>query len=406
MIASALFGLTLLVGACGLFILPAWRRGRHPVSRVTRDTLNTRFYHHRLDELAHDEAEGVVDHRNEHILELRQALLSDVPPAAVPAARPLSLWLLTPGIIVLLAVTAGLYLLTGGAAKQLAWQQTVSEMPALRMRIMDAKAPQLSADELARFAIGLRAGLLTQPENKTDWLILGRIGAVMNDVATATGAFERAWQFDPDDAAVTMEYAQVLIRSNDAGDNQQGIQLLRRLVATRPGNLQAMSLLAYGEYTAENYPRAIALWQQVLDRLPTQDSHAVDIRQALLRARQLSGQKMTRLNLQVSLLPGIEYHLPRPGRILVSVTDGMSSTPVAVKSLPLSRFPLSLSLDDSDAMLPERLLSAQKQVKVRVRISSDGRAEPEAGEWYGESALQDFNDGDRIQVQLDRQVSQ
>ncbi|WP_424141175.1 c-type cytochrome biogenesis protein CcmI/CycH [Sodalis glossinidius] len=49
--------------------------------------------------------------------------------------------------------------------------------------------------------------------------------------------------------------------------------------------------------------------------------------------------------------------------MFISVSDGQSPIPVAVKPLPLIRFPLSLSLDDSNAMIPERLLSAQQREK-------------------------------------------
>ncbi len=71
--------------------------------------------------------------------------------------------------------------------------------------------------------------------------------------------------------------------------------------------------------------------------------------------------------------------MPAQGTLVISVTDGVSSVPVAVKQLPLSRFPLSFSLDDSNAMMPERLLSAQHQVQVRVRLSQDGLATPQPG---------------------------
>lgn len=86
------------------------------------------------------------------------------------------------------------------------------------------------------------------------------------------------------------------------------------------------------------------------------------------------------------------------------MTDGANPVPVAVKQLPLSRFPLSFSLDDSNAMMPERLLSAQHQVKVRVRISHDGLATPQAGDWFGESELQNFSGKGQVSVQIDKQV--
>ncbi len=89
---------------------------------------------------------------------------------------------------------------------------------------------------------------------------------------------------------------------------------------------------------------------------------------------------------------------------MIAILDGTSPVPVAVKQLPLGAFPLTIALDDSNAMMPERLLSSLKQIKVRVRISPNGSIETQSGEWYGESELQDFNGNSQVSVQIDRQI--
>lgn len=403
MIALAIIFIVLLLSAAALFVLPALRHPQHS-DEPSRDQLNTLFFERRLDELADEEAQGTVSEREVHIEELQQNLLADVPvPTPVDARRMKSVVLL-PGVVLLLVVTLGFYAWTGGAGQWLGWQRTVDEMPALRARIMDPHARQLAPDELANFAIGLRASLQNQPENLQDWLILGRLGVVLNDAPMATQAFERAYQLAPKDPAVKMDYAEVLARSNDPGDNQAGNQLLTAIVKQQPDNVQALNLLAWSDYQLNNYPQAIALWQHLLSLLPAGDAHADDIRRAIDQAKGQSGQDAARLHVSVTLAPGVTARLPAEGTLYISVTDGKSPVPVAVKPLPLSRFPLSLTLDDSNAMMPERLLSSQQQVKVRVRLSRDGSAQPEAGDWFGESALQDFNGNGQVAVQIDRQL--
>jgi hypothetical protein len=54
--------------------------------------------------------------------------------------------------------------------------------------------------------------------------------------------------------------------------------------------------------------------------------------------------------------------------------------------------------------MPERLLSAQQQVKVRVRIAKDGSAEAKRGDWFGESPMLNVNGIGQIVVRIDRQI--
>ncbi|MBF3299457.1 hypothetical protein ISU73_17155, partial [Leptospira borgpetersenii serovar Ballum] len=73
------------------------------------------------------------------------------------------------------------------------------------------------------------------------------------------------------------------------------------------------------------------------------------------------------------------------------VTDGASNVPVLVKKLPLGHFPLTITLDDADAMLPERGLEHGTQGIVKVHISRDGNATVQPGDWTGERRFTTLN---------------
>ncbi len=402
MIMFGILFIVLLALACMLLVLPARRHGRY--AAVTRDDLNTEFYQRRLEELSQDEAQGLVDERPLHIEELQQNLLADIPRVQPVVQRPITLWMLTPGVVVLVVITLGLCAWTGAVPQVWRWQRTVDEMPALKARIMAPNARQLSPDELARFAIGLRASLNSRPDNIQNWLILGRIGVVLDDAAMATQAFERAHRLAPDDRVIAQDYAEVLIRSADASDNQEGVRLLQTQVKQQPDDLTALNLLAIGQYQQNNFGEAVALWRHILSLLPANDARVDAIRRGIAQAEAQSGQQTVKLNVSVTLSPDAAKHLPVSGTVFISVTDGESPVPVAVKSLPLSRFPLSLSLDDSNAMVPARLLSVQQRLKVRVRIAKDGSAEAKSGDWFGESPLLNVNGIGRIAVLIDQQM--
>ncbi|CAI0953864.1 Cytochrome c-type biogenesis protein CcmH precursor [Serratia grimesii] len=395
--------IVLLVGAAALLVVPAMRHSGKSTA-ASRDALNKAFYQDRLHELEQDEEQGVVAERPELVKELQQNLLNDIPGQQEAQTKPINRWALVPGVALLVVVTLGFYLKTGGLAQVLDWQQVEAQMPELRARVANERAQPLSMEEIARLGLGLRTALQQDDRNINDWMMLGRVGMALNNATTATQAFAHAYQLDPNSLEVRLGYAEVLTRSNDPEDNKQATQMLRKMIAEDHTNLRVLSLLAFNSFEQGDFKQAIGAWQVMLKLLPANDQRAEVIKRSIEQAKTQAGGETVKLAVNVTLSPQATNALPQQGTLVISVTDGTNPVPVAVKQLPLSRFPLSFSLDDSNAMMPERLLSAQHQVKVRVRISQDGLATPQAGDWFGESALQNFSGKEQIDVQINKQV--
>ncbi|MDE8556941.1 c-type cytochrome biogenesis protein CcmI [Pantoea vagans] len=390
----------LLLVACTLFLAAGWRQRQ--ASAGDRDRLNQRFYHQRIDELAQDEAQGVVAERPLMERELQQTLLADIPPAQTLQSHSSRRLILLPGLIMLAAVSLGTYLKTGGLAQFTGWMQVQQAYPELRARLMDPGAKPLSMEELARLQLGLRTALQTEPDNLADWTMLGRLSMVLNNAEMASQAFEHALQLSPNDLALKQDYAEVLTRSSDPQDNRQALLLLQSLLKADPQNLRTLSLLAYNAYGQQHYDQAIDAWQTLLGLLPAGDSRHAMIARSIEKARSDAGQQSRQLALTVTLNPEAEKMLPQDGVLYISVSDGDS--PVPVKRMPLSHFPLSLTLDDSNAMMPDRLLSAQHKVEVRVRISRDGSANPQPGDWLGLSAVMPWDGHQTLAVEINKQL--
>ncbi|MEE4407520.1 MULTISPECIES: c-type cytochrome biogenesis protein CcmI [unclassified Serratia (in: enterobacteria)] len=395
--------IVLLAGAAALLVVPAMRQGKQGAA-TSRDALNKAFYQDRLNELEQDEAQGVVAERPELVKELQQNLLNDIPGQQDVQTKPINRWMLVPGVLLLVVVTLGFYLKTGGLAQVMDWQQVQAQMPELRARVANERAQPLSMEEIARLGLGLRTALQQDDRNINDWMMLGRVGMALNNATTATQAFAHAYQLDPNNLEVRLGYAEVLTRSNDPEDNKQATQMLRKMIAEDHTNLRVLSLLAFNAFEQGDFKQAIGAWQVMLKLLPANDQRTEVLKRSIAQAKSQAGEETVKLNVNVTLSPEATNALPQQGTLVISVTDGANPVPVAVKQLPLSRFPLSFSLDDSNAMMPERLLSAQHQVKVRVRISHDGLATPQAGDWFGESELQNFSGKGQVSVQINKQV--
>lgn len=395
--------IVLLAGAAALLVVPAMRQSKQGAA-TSRDALNKALYQDRLYELDQDEAQGVVAERPELVKELQQNLLNDIPGQLDEQTKPITRWALVPGVLLLVVVTLGFYLKTGGLAQVMDWQQVQDQMPELRARVANERAQPLSMEEIARLGLGLRTALQQDDRNINDWMMLGRVGMALNNATTATQAFAHAYQLDPNNLEVRLGYAEVLTRSNDPEDNKQATQMLRKMIADDHTNLRVLSLLAFNAFEQGDFKQAIGAWQVMLKLLPANDQRTEVLKRSIAQAKSQAGEETVKLNVNVTLSPEATNALPQQGTLVISVTDGANPVPVAVKQLPLSRFPLSFSLDDSNAMMPERLLSALHQVKVRVRISHDGLATPQAGDWFGESELQNFSGKEQVSVQINKQV--
>lgn len=181
--------------------------------------------------------------------------------------------------------------------------------------------------------------------------------------------------------------------------------MLNELAKADDNNLQILDLMALNAWQQQQFAVAIASWQKMLRLLPTGDARIPLIESSIEQAKSASGQQKSQLGLRITLSAVAEKMLPQGRLLYISVSDGNSPVPVAVKKFPLSHFPLSLTLDDSNAMLPQRLLSAQHQIQVRVRISRDGGADSQPGDWFGLSAVTPFNGQQQLTVDINQQVT-
>ena len=99
------------------------------------------------------------------------------------------------------------------------------------------------------------------------------------------------------------------------------------------------------------------------------------------------------LQVQVQLDPALDT--PPPGRALFVYARAPQGPPMplAVQRISNPRFPLTVQLDDSMAMLEGRTLSAAQDIELVARLSASGQAMPGSGDWQGLLRLRDFDLG-------------
>ncbi|EHA5522722.1 cytochrome c-type biogenesis protein CcmH, partial [Salmonella enterica] len=169
----------------------------------------------------------IIFARSRRRVRLKQEEFSDAVPADGKRAGSGAY---VPGIVIALIVAAISYYQTGSYGQVKIWRQATALTPVLLERALDPKAQPLNEEEMARLALGLRTRLQNDAGNVEGWLMLGRIGMVLGNAGTATGAYANAYRLDPKNSDAALGYAEALTRSSDPEDNRRGGELLRRLV--------------------------------------------------------------------------------------------------------------------------------------------------------------------------------
>ncbi|EKH9059068.1 cytochrome c-type biogenesis protein CcmH [Salmonella enterica] len=223
----------------------------------------------------------IVFARSRRRVRLKQEEFSDAVPADGKRAGSGAY---VPGIVIALIVAAISYYQTGSYGQVKIWRQATALTPVLLERALDPKAQPLNEEEMARLALGLRTRLQSDPGNAEGWLMLGRIGMVLGNAGTATGAYANAYRLDPKNRDAALGYAEALTRSSDPEDNRRGGELLRRLVRSDHTDIRVLSLYAFNAFEQGRFGEAVAAWGMMLKLLPAADPRRAVIERSIRQA--------------------------------------------------------------------------------------------------------------------------
>ncbi|NBA69713.1 cytochrome c biogenesis protein CcmH, partial [Salmonella enterica subsp. arizonae serovar 41:z4,z23:-] len=220
----------------------------------------------------------IIFARSRRRVRLKQEEFSDAVPADGKRAGSGAY---VPGIVIALIVAAISYYQTGSYGQVKIWRQATALTPVLLERALDPKAQPLNEEEMARLALGLRTRLQSDPGNAEGWIMLGRIGMVLGNAGTATGAYANAYRLDPKNSDAALGYAEALTRSSDPEDNRRGGELLRRLVRSDHTDIRVLSLYAFNAFEQQRFGEAVAAWEMMLKLLPAGDARRAVIERSI-----------------------------------------------------------------------------------------------------------------------------
>lgn len=194
--------------------------------------------------LSADEFETGAEDLKRRILEEAQAQ-----PAAVPQNPPL------PMIVPLVAL---FFIGTSSVLGYLA----LGKPAALSLETRAADAP-LSETEIDAMVAGLAERLKEDPSNEKGWIMLGRSYKALNRPAEAAEAYAHAEALIAQDAALLVDYAEILA-TVQGNLNGKPIALIEKALQLNPDHGQALFMAGVAAYESGDKYRATDYWEKLL----------------------------------------------------------------------------------------------------------------------------------------------
>jgi len=273
------------------FVLPTLLRAddrQKETSDLERKEVNVAVYRDQLQELKADLQNGIIgkEQFDQDTEEIQRRLLEDTSFSTKTAKVNLAknrntAYLLALGIPLVAVV---FYLKVGSP-------QGIISAATQAQETMGVAGGERSPQQIAANVQKLADRLKANPSDATGWTMLARSYSSMERFGEAAGAYAKATELNPNDADLWAEYAFVTAMANNQNFDGKAIELVNHALKIDPENAKALQLSGSAAFAAQDYKRAIELWQRVLAKVPPGSEEAQAITERINEAKNLSTAK-------------------------------------------------------------------------------------------------------------------
>lgn len=218
------------------------------------------------------------------------------------------------------------------------------------------------------------------------WLLLARSYHTLGRLRDSVAAYKKAVALSPDNADLLIEYANTLAIAQGRDLSGKPMQLIKRALAIDPANLNALALAGAAALQAGRRQDAIRYWTHLKRLLPNNAPGVSQIKAWLARARgkNVVALAHTAIHGQVVISDALASQVSPSDTLFIfaKAANGPPMPLAIIRSSP-TNWPVSFTLDNSKAMMPNLRLSQFSRVNVVARISRTGSAQPQPGDLQG-----------------------
>ncbi|MEW8342099.1 MAG: c-type cytochrome biogenesis protein CcmI [Candidatus Thiodiazotropha taylori] len=403
-------GLTVL--AMAFVGLPLLRK--EVTDKITSDELNLAVFKQQLEELNSDLEAGNLDQNRYDAArkDLEKSLLTDVSTSTADSnIRESRSGRIMAGTALLIPLAAWLIYDFLGSPEII---NHLAQQPAAGTPQQTAHAPSGSMenlppmDELVR---RLAEKMQENPDNQDGWVMLGRSYMALNDHSAAINAYQRAMEMNDQRVDLLLAYAEAIAATTGNDFTGRAAPMIEKAYQLEPENPNVLWLAGILAYQSTDYQSAILRWDTLRTSLTPQSAELESVNGAIDDARKQLGMEPEEAELPsivkkqqpkaqpqpaaaaaneaikvaVSLSPELQAKT-KPNDLVFIYAKAVSGPPMPLAAVrkKVSDLPISISLDDSMAMMPQMKLSGFNEVVVGARISMSGSPTAQAGDLEGE----------------------
>jgi cytochrome c-type biogenesis protein CcmH/NrfG len=289
-------------------------------------------------------------------------------------------------LLVSAVATLGIYYKQGA-------HQALKETAELHQRLSGLSLKELAdkADQkditIQELLAELRLRVENDAGNFEKWRELGSIFLRFGEVERAEQAFTRAVAAKPGSES-RLEFARNFIEHGTPEAFENAERHINLVLMSQPKHEGALLLQGINYFKQQEYQAAISYWQDLLKlREPGSESHQLITQQIELAERQLKLSSMNHISVVIDNFDSVM--LTRFKKAFALVRRQTGGPPVAVKSIDIAELESTVKITPANVMLPGVDLWSAENVYVEIRFSQSGLAQPEAGDEFGKTSVQE-----------------
>ena len=255
----------------------------------------------------------------------------------------------------------------------------------------------IATQEIEKMLAVVEKEVKENPDDVEGRIALAQVYIELERYSDAATVYLELNKLRPDDPDVLVNYAEALARSHGNRLTGKPTELLNAALEIEPKHGRALWLAGFAEQQADNKQGALAHWRHLLAGMeegsevfqhlenliielesgtPTSEvvtsSQATAAQQSIQVKVALSSEFLTNVDPNTTLF------------IYARASEG-PPMPLAVHKGLAKDLPITVTLDDSMAMMPQMTLSSFPKVIIGARLSSNGQPQGQSGDYEGYS---------------------
>lgn len=371
----------LLIAAVLLLVWPLLKTGS--LTQVDGSQRNLKIARQQLAELKQQLQDGVVTQEQfaAQYLELQQnlddALQTETnAPAQVGNGR----WVIP--LVVLFVPLTSLLLYFNLADPEALQKVEIQQANDKNMADVRAMIPQIIAK------------LKQKPDDLEGWMMLGRSYKFLQQYQEAANVFGKLHQLLPDNLEVMLNYAENLALARNGQLAGKPAELAYRALELAPDDKDALWMASMAKMEEGNPEQAIGYLQKLAWLLPSDSSALPQVQQMIAEASAQQTDtnnpdtQMVNITVQVTLDAAIQHQVS-PGQTVFIYAQALNGPkmPLAIVRQQVANLPVTVVLNDTQAMQPNLHLADFKQLRIVARVSKSGDAGTQSGDYIGDAEI-------------------